>query len=67
MLNVLSVLVVWMGSLETRCLVLGNTVGPAPALETPAQITLMGTPVKLTTPLTRSFVTANKDTLVILQ
>lgn len=56
-----------MGSLETRCLVLGNTVGPAPALETPAQITLMGIPVKLTTPLTRSFVTANKDTLVILQ
>lgn len=55
--------VVRMGSLETRCLVQGSTVGPAPALVTPAQITLMRTPVTLTTPLTRSYVTAGKATL----
>lgn len=51
-----------MGSLETQCLVQVSTVGPAPVLVTLAQITLMGTPVKLTSPLTRSSVTANKAT-----
>lgn len=56
--------VVQMGSLETRCSVQGSTVGPAPALVTPAQITLTATPVKQTTPRTRSSVTADKATLV---
>ena len=57
-------LVVWMASLGTQCLAQGNTVGPAPALETPAQITLTDTPVKLTTALTRSSATASKATVV---
>lgn len=52
-----------MGSLETRCLAQGNTVVLAPALETPAQITLTGTHATLTTPLTRSSVTADKASL----
>ena len=55
---------VWMASLETRCLVQGSTVGPAPALVTLPQITSTGTPVKLTTPRIRSSVTANKASLV---
>lgn len=58
-----SVNIVQMGSLETRCLVQGSTVGPAPALVTPVQITLTASPVKQTTPRARSSVTADKATL----
>ena len=57
---------VWMGSSETQCWVQGNTVGPVSAPVTPAQIASMATPVPLTRPRTRSSVTANKDTLVVL-
>lgn len=56
--------VVWMGSLETPCLAQGITVGPVPALVTPAQIISMLTHAMLTTPLTRSSVTADKATPV---
>lgn len=53
-----------MGSLETQCLAQGSTVGPAPALVTQAPIILMVTHAMLTTPLTKSSVTANQATPV---
>lgn len=56
--------VVWTGSLETPCLAQGITVGPAPALVTPAQIISTVTRAMLTTLLTRSSVTADKATPV---
>lgn len=64
MVTVLLVPVVWMGSLETRYLVQGSTVGHVRALVTLDQIISMPTPVKLTTPPTRSSVTADVDILV---
>lgn len=56
----------WTGSSETRCWVQGSTVGPVSVPVTPARITSTATPVTLTRPPTRSSVTANKDTLVVL-
>lgn len=58
-----SVNAVWMASLETQCLVQGSTVDPAPALVTPAQVTLMDSPATQTTAVTRSSVVADKATL----
>lgn len=56
--------VAWTRSLETQHLDQGSTAGPAPAQITPTPITSMRYLVRLTTPLIRSCVTANRATWV---
>lgn len=51
------------GSLETQCLAQGSTVVPAPVQVTQAQIISTGSPVRQTTPPTRSSAAVNRDTL----